>query len=90
MITIWHSSCVQDEPDQHLPQHVHPRGGGPHTGTLSHQASAEITSSQVFASLGHWATAVYAILALPLVPVWVVGTLAMFRSNILCFSLRHK
>jgi len=40
--------------------------------------------TQVFASLGHWATAVYAILALHLVPVWVVGTLTMFRLRTSC------
>eukprot|EP00090_Calanus_glacialis_P021655 TRINITY_DN33428_c0_g1_i1.p1 TRINITY_DN33428_c0_g1~~TRINITY_DN33428_c0_g1_i1.p1 ORF type:complete len:353 (+),score=59.80 TRINITY_DN33428_c0_g1_i1:303-1361(+) len=43
--------------------------------------------TQVFASIGHWSTAVYVILALHLVPVWVVGTLTLFRLRSSCHPL---
>jgi len=45
---------------------------------------AIVGPTQVFASLGHWSTAVYVILALHLVPVWVVGTLTMLRLRSSC------
>jgi len=38
-----------------------------------------IGPSEVFSSLGHWSTAVYIILALHVVPVWIIGTMFLLR-----------
>jgi len=43
--------------------------------------------TQVFDSIGHWNTAVYVILALHLAPVWVVGTLTLYRLRTSCHPL---
>eukprot|EP00092_Neocalanus_flemingeri_P021154 GFUD01022928.1.p1 GENE.GFUD01022928.1~~GFUD01022928.1.p1 ORF type:complete len:394 (+),score=58.36 GFUD01022928.1:105-1184(+) len=39
---------------------------------------------EVFSSMGHWSTAVYIILGLHAVPVWLVGTLLLLRLAKLC------
>ena len=44
---------------------------------------------QVFSSLGHWSTAVYIILAMHAVPVWLVGTLLMLRY-VFCIIEHHS
>lgn len=43
--------------------------------------------TQVFDSLGHWTTAVYVILTIHLIPVWVVGTLSLVRLRTTCHPL---
>jgi len=40
--------------------------------------------TQVFSSIGYWSTAVYVILALHIIPVWLVSTLTMFRLRTSC------
>eukprot|EP00090_Calanus_glacialis_P020824 TRINITY_DN32142_c0_g1_i1.p1 TRINITY_DN32142_c0_g1~~TRINITY_DN32142_c0_g1_i1.p1 ORF type:complete len:351 (-),score=61.21 TRINITY_DN32142_c0_g1_i1:68-1120(-) len=46
--------------------------------------SQVIGPSQVFSSIGYWSTTVYIILALHVVPVWVIGTMLLHRIKKVC------
>jgi len=57
------------------------------TNCLNLMLPAVVGPIQIFNTIGHWSTAVYVILALHLIPVWVVGTVTLVRLRSSCHPM---